>query len=593
MTAPSAAGIRARTLIARINAVEAVTLGGVVAAVVLWTVALNRVDLSKITDLGLISALPPLLLAALVLVTLSFAVLVTLRPHAGWLIWLHVIALIVMLFAITAIVEPAPRFSVAWRHVGIIENLTRTGEVKPAIDAYFSWPGFFALGGLFSQALGLSSALDLTPWAPLVFNLLYLPAMLLILRSGTTNPRVVWVGLWIFFIGNWIGQDYFSPQGFDYFIYLLVIGILLTWFRSAPQGDGRFARWFQPVDEPSSPSLTAFQRAGLMSIVVFLFATTVYSHQLTPFALLGVTVVLVLVRRLSAKGLPTLMAVLLGTWLSYMTVTYLSGHIASLVSRVGNVDTTVAANLTERVRGSDLHLFVIAVRLVNTAAIFALAGLGGLHRLLTRRRDLTWPLMAATPFGLLLLQDYGGEMLLRVYLFSLPFVAFLAAYALVEWGRIGERWSRAVPVALVTTLLLGAFLVSRYGNETMDLATADESTGMHQLYEIAPADSVLVAAAGNIFWKFTDYELYHYRIVTPAVTTFDLPAIVSLMSQDATRPAYMILSRAQENALELQYGFTDADWQRFAGMVASDPSLRMVYSNPDLQIYELIRSAPA
>ncbi len=593
MSAPPAAGFRVRSLIARINAVEAGTLAGLAAAVVLWSVALNRVDLSKITDLGLITALPPLLFTALVLVTLSFALLVTLRPHAGWLVWLHVIALIVMLFAITAIVEPAPRFSVAWRHVGIIENLTRTGQVDPAIDAYFSWPGFFALGAFVSQALGMSSALDLTPWSPLAFNLLYLPAVLMIMRAGTTNPRVVWVGTWIFFIGNWIGQDYFSPQGFDYFIYLLVIGILLTWFRSAPEGDGWFARRFQPTDEPPTPSLTALQRTGLMSIVVFLFATTVYSHQLTPFALLGMTIVLVLVGRLAARGLPTLMAVLLGTWLSYMTVTYLSGHIASLVSRVGNVDTTVAANLTERVRGSDLHLLVIVVRLVNTAAIFGLAGLGGLHRLLTHRRDLTWPLMAATPFGLLLLQDYGGEMLLRVYLFSLPFVAFLAAYALVEWGGIGERLGRAVPVALVTTLLLGAFLVSRYGNETMDLATADEAAGMHQLYEIAPKDSVLVAAAGNIFWKFTDYELYHYRIVTPGVVSFDLPAIVNLMGQDPTRPAFMILSRAQENSLELQYGFTDADWQRFAGMVARDPSLRLVYSNPDLQIYELNRGAPA
>lgn len=582
-----AGAVRTTSLIERVDAVEAGTFAALVVALAMWAFALGKVNLSAIDDLGLISALPPLLLASLPLITVSFALVVTLRPGATWLIMLHVLALIVMLFAITAIVEPAPRFSVAWRHVGIIENLTRTGRIDPSIDAYFSWPGFFALGAFFTQALGMSSALDMTPWAPLFFNLLYLPAILLILRAGTTDARVVWVGTWLFFIGNWIGQDYFSPQGFDYFLYLLVIGILLTWFRTAPTGDGRFARWFQPVDEPTPPTLTAFQRAALMGIVVLIFGTTVYSHQLTPFALLGVTVVLVLIRRMSATGLPVLMAVMLGSWLSYMTVEYLRGHIQSLISRIGNVDTTVTANITERVRGSDLHLVVIVIRILNTVALFALAGLGALHRLLTRRRDLTWIVLAGTPFGLMLLQDYGGEILLRVYLFSLPFVAFLAAYALVQWGRIGERLSRAIPVALVAILLVGTFLVSRFGNERMDLATADEAAGMQQLYRIAPTDSELVAVAGNIFWKFTDYELYHYRIATPAAEAFDMPVILAIMREVPSRHAFLVLSRAQRALLGLQDGFTDADWQRLEQLVHAEPALTMVYSNPDVQIFEL------
>ncbi len=302
MTAPGVAGSRLRTVIARVDAVEAAALGAVVASLAAWSLALGRVDLSAISDVGLVTALPPLLLTAVAVITLSFALVVTLRPHAEWLVWIHLLALIVMLFAITAIVEPEPRFTVAWRHVGIIENLTRTGVVDPKIDAYFSWPGFFALGAFLTQALGLSSALDLTPWAPLVFNLMYLPAVVMLLRTATTDSRVIWVGCWLFFIGDWIGQDYFSPQGFDYFVYILVLAILLTWFRSAPAGDGRLARWFQPVDEPPRPRLSGFQRTALLSIVVLLFTTTVYSHQLTPFAILGLTGLLVILRRLSAQG---------------------------------------------------------------------------------------------------------------------------------------------------------------------------------------------------------------------------------------------------------------------------------------------------
>ena len=38
----------------------------------------------------------------------------------------------------------------------------------------------------------------------------------------------------------------------------------------------------------------------MMSVIVLIFATTVYSHQLTPFALLGIVMVLVVIRRLTA-----------------------------------------------------------------------------------------------------------------------------------------------------------------------------------------------------------------------------------------------------------------------------------------------------
>jgi hypothetical protein len=230
---------------------------------------------------------------------------------------------------------------------------------------------------------------------------------------------------------------------------------------------------------------------------------------------------------------------------------------------------------------------VIIVRLANTALLFGLAGLGALHRLLTKRRDMTWVVLAATPFGLVLLQDYGGEILLRVYLFSLPFIAFLAAHALVQWGEVRDRLTRAVPVALVAILLTGTFLVSRFGNERMDLATVDEAAGMQQLYRIAPIDSVFVAVAGNAFWKFTDYELYHYRDVAPAAVALDMPTILATMRENTDRHAFLILSRAMRGLLGLQYGFTDAEWNQLEQVVAAEPSLSMVYRNPDVQIFEL------
>jgi len=106
------------------------------------------------------------------------------------------------------------------------------GTVDPNIDAYFNWPVFFIWAALLSQVAGLASPLVLANWTPVVLNAMYLVPLLLIFRAGTSNHRVVWVAMWFFFVSNWIGQDYFSPQGLNFFLYLAVLAVLLTWFKT-------------------------------------------------------------------------------------------------------------------------------------------------------------------------------------------------------------------------------------------------------------------------------------------------------------------------------------------------------------------------
>jgi hypothetical protein len=73
--------------------------------------------------------------------------------------------------------------------------------------------------------------LQLAAWVPALSNLIYLVPLWLIFRALTTDRRLVWLGLFVFVFGNWVGQDYMSPQGFNILLYLTVLAILLTWFR--------------------------------------------------------------------------------------------------------------------------------------------------------------------------------------------------------------------------------------------------------------------------------------------------------------------------------------------------------------------------
>ena len=45
---------------------------------------------------------------------------------------------------------------------------------------------------------------------------------------------MVWTGIWLFALGNWIGQDYFSPQAFAFFLYLVVVLVVVRWLGRRP-----------------------------------------------------------------------------------------------------------------------------------------------------------------------------------------------------------------------------------------------------------------------------------------------------------------------------------------------------------------------
>ena len=65
---------------------------------------------------------------------------------------------LVSLQALPAVVEEQPRFATAWQHLGFLEYLDRTGGSAPALDARWSWPGFFAAAAF--VLLGLSGYFD-------------------------------------------------------------------------------------------------------------------------------------------------------------------------------------------------------------------------------------------------------------------------------------------------------------------------------------------------------------------------------------------------------------------------------------------------
>ena len=387
------------------------------------------------SDLGLVAVLPFPFWVGVLLLNVAFVV--ALRGDVAGparrlvMVWL-VVVLVVVLFGTAAFVTDVPRGEVAFRHLGVADALSGAGGIDAGIDAYFNWPGFFALLATVLGATGLDPV-AVALWAP-VFNVgLWLVALGVLTGYLTRDPRRRWLVLWVFCLGSWQDQDYLSPQAFGFFLYLVVIAMLVGPLAARAPGFPGFrgfrradlvAWWRGRAPAESRPG----QRVGALVVTLLLVAVICASHQLTPFMVLIAITALTLSGRVWPSRLPLIAVVLLTLWLVYPASAYLIGNPP--LAEAGLSGAT-EANVLDRLSGTAGHVLVVQVRIVLTLVLWALAAAGAVRDWRRGRLDIRVVLLAVTPLLLFPAQLYGGEMLIRVSLFALPFVAILACSVLL------------------------------------------------------------------------------------------------------------------------------------------------------------------
>ncbi len=559
--------------------------------------ALDDAALDRMGGLGLVSVLPtPTLVGAGLLAVVFASLLWTAREHKGLLL-VTLLATVVSLHALPAVIETEPRFPTAWQHLGFIDYIDRTGEAVPDLDARWSWPGFFAAAAFVAEACGISDLTEVIRWWPLTVQLLYLAPMFLLTRSMRASWRAKWTGVWIFVLGGWVGQDYFSPQGFTYLLYLVFVAILLVWFR-APRMLWAKARPGEAEVEPTDRR----QRTVLLAVLIVLFAATVPAHQLTPFVMLGVLAVLVLIGRSELRGLPVLFGVLVAVWLGFMAEPYWSGHFDELFGGIGGVGGNVTSSVSGRIaEGSSTHKLVLYTRVALAGTVMALACWGWWRRRDHGYRERSLLVLAFIPFLGFGMQSYGGEMALRVFMFALPGAALLAGLAL--FPRTGvtakEREKDQVSLAPLAALmaglvLLGGFLVARWGNEPFERTRTGEVAAMEYVYahddptvrllwlSTDPVDDVTPAMP----WGARDMEKVEY---VPTLAPAD-PVLVSGLVKalkDAGPNSYLMINRSQVVYLQLDAGYSTTWEPRLLTNLDAREDLRRVFANGDVTMYSL------
>ncbi len=269
-----------------------------------------------------------------------------------------------------------------------------------------------------------------------------------------------------------------------------------------------------------------------------------------------------------------LFGAIVAAYVNYMAVAYWSGHLDAMVGSVGQVGGNLTSQTTGRISSTNPErLIVLYTRLAITGVILGLAGLGLLRRLKKGIGDRVVFVMMVVPVLSLAMLSYGGELGLRVYLFTLPATSILVAYLFYPGLPSKVAPKRRFPVlaklrpivacALVLGLA-GAFLLARFGNEKYEWTSPQERAAIDYIYErdLETTRILYLVPEGDggssISWSLTGVERVRQIRATAGRDPYKVDNVVEQL-RDAGPGSFILATRSQEASLEIDANYP-ADW---------------------------------
>ncbi|MFZ1924523.1 MAG: hypothetical protein WAU42_00115 [Solirubrobacteraceae bacterium] len=571
-------------------------------ALILWRLSLLHLDVSKLGDYGLPPALPIAWYAALLIAVVG-AVVAIAAPRTNALIMVcYILVVAIILFGTVPVLSAQPHYAWVYKHFGVVRYLEATGKANPSVDIYNRWPGFFALGAIFSRLGGSPDPETYGAWAELIFLVLDAVLVMAAVKAVVRDLRIAAGASLLFVVTNWVGQTYYSPQAFAYVLALALIAILLRHLRtSGASYSKRLTRLAERLGHVPQLSVctenpTQWPRWAAITAVLGLDAAIVASHQLTPYMLLvGITLLM-------------LAGVVRPWWLlaaiAVMTFAYLGANIKFIARNYGVFTSIDPFN---NVQGPKITQNPSAGKAFNTdvellfIAFVWLATICSFVRLLKRgllMRALPFVLLALSPFFVLFGQNYGGEASLRILLFSSPWCAALISWAL---STIPRRLPRGALTMFIAVAFTALFVPSFLGQEELNIISSAEVRASAWFYRRGTAGSVLVLAApgfpyryGGTYPDFRGPEgdanpnlmtepVFDGRPLGPA----EVPSIVARIKEYSPH-GYIAFSKDETEYAEVFKITLPGALPDLEAAVARSSYFRLAYANSDTQIYELV-----
>jgi hypothetical protein len=544
----------------------------------------------KLDGYGLLDSLPWPYYVGLAGLSLASALEWRRESSRPALVLAYVFAFLLLVWLTPYVLEGTPRFRTSYLSYGYVDPVARGQGLFPRLFVYHNWPLFSIAMAALKNAFTLSP-LTLMAFFPTIIMVLYLVPLSALLLMTTDRhwpgPKERWrglrgalgtdarwvVGLWVFVVFQWTNQDYFSPQALAFLFYL---GLMVVLAHTALRRDGTF-------------------NAVSGGATVILFTLIVATHVLSALIALFVIAGLTLTKQLRRPTLLLLCLLVFVAWQAYPAAPFYQFYGHRLLQTVFAAGDFLQTNVSGRISGSGEHLTVSRARVLVTATVFALgllalaAHLGpGLRDRWRRPRALWRTLPHEQRFALAWListvlvgpvSAYGGEMLIRTELFSLPPLAIIIA------ATANRR--RILAVAAGTLAVMAPLhILTHYGNELYDYVSPGELAGFRFIADrLAPA-KIYGGFPGGGFLKSVSLRWRNSSVPGGS----HVPTAADFLEPNAHHwgrvrgGVYVAFGRGDGAAATLFY-----NKPRLIGtmqrLVAHDPQFQPVYLTPDYSIY--------
>lgn len=602
------------------------------AVFVLWILAMRGVDLRAMNDFGLTSVLPPAYFIALALLTVS-ACLQMRGGSPNWVSVLHVAMLILLIHGTPSLLYESLRYSWAWKHVGIIDYLQRYGTLDPTsrfLSVYHNYPGFFTFNLFLTEAAGLTNPLKYAQLAPVFFNLIYIGPLWMIYRAFTDDPRLIRLSLWVFFCASWVGQDYFAPQAISMFLYLLMLALVLWYLRDDEHfGHIPFSSWpvirrvtrlvdiiFGPIlqmvwvepkhgesagkvrvltlthRKPAWLHPSRRQVIGTVLVILMAVATIVVTHPLTPVFILLSLFVLAALKQMRLRWLLVAAAVIVVAWNATGAHSFVGDAIGDVITDFGNVKGKMDSDSLGTPSAGQQFASLMSRSLTLVALFLGMLGIA--RRRFAQQSDVAAMSLALAPLIMPVLNSYGGEMIFRAYLFSLPFMAFFIGGLVYANARSLQAWGGFIMPAFLSVVLMACLMFAYYGKERQYAFTQQEVDAASFVYETAPEGTLLIEGSRNYPSQFRNYERFVFVPISREKNEVREELIENpervferWMSNKQYSAAYIIFTRSQRLMEEALGGFPVGALDEIEQKLQASGKFKIVYENHDARVYVL------
>jgi hypothetical protein len=273
----------------------------------------------------------------------------------------------------------------------------------------------------------------------------------------------------------------------------------------------------------------------------------------------------------------------------------MQGELSSLVESFAQVQDALDSGFIHLGSASYAQQLIATMGRGLTVGVWGLALLGAIRRLRKGFWDLSMMLLAATPMLMLAGNSYGGEILFRIYFFTLPFMAFLAAGFFFPSQHSGRSWFTTFATIVVSLAMLIGLGFAYYGKDQQYYFTPNEVAATSYLESIAPPGSLIVEGTSNYPLRYRNHTLrtQHVafvreprealaKILADPVTVF-----VRWMSNEEYPASYLIITRSMKAEVDMLGTMPAGSLDAIEDALLKSPSFRVLYENPDATIFVL------